>query len=1115
MTTVQNYVFSMYSPATGRELWITDGTVGGARLVRDIFPGVGWSGPDAFALLGDGRVVFRANTLETGTELWVTDGTEAGTMLVKDVAPGSATGHGGPVLSLPDGRVLFSGAGVSGGFTVWVTDGTEAGTVVLKEINPTGSASVGSFTLLSDGRVLLAANDGTHGTELWVTNGTEAGTMLVKDVSAGSSGISQILATNDGRAFVSMTDGTHGTELWVTDGTEAGTMLVKDINAGAASSNLGVLTLLSDGRVMFSAVTGAEGRELWVSDGTEAGTHMVKDLVAGTESGNPSALAELNDGRVLFSATDGVSGAELWVTDGTEAGTQILADIFPGSGGSNPNLLTKLDDGRVLFVANDGGSGLELWVTDGTAVGTQLVKDMAPGVLSSSPYMITPISGGRAFLSANNGVDGNVGWITDGTEAGTYEITSGGLSPYYFTTMQLNAAPGGVPTVMGTFAQGQVLTADGSAITDTDGLGTLSYRWQRGDGAGGFVDITNANGTSYTLTQDDVGRPVQVVVSYIDGLGKLEQVASLASGPVANVNDVPVGVPVVLGLASQGEMLSASVAGVTDADGMGTVSYVWQRDDGAGGFSDIPDATGATYTLAQADVGRAVRVVANYTDQQGTPEQVISLATPTVENTNDMPVGPLVLNGLAQQGEVLTADGSAISDADGLGEFTYVWQRDVGLGFADIEGAASASYTLTQEDVGHAVRAVVRYVDGHGAPEEVSSVASLPVVNVNDAPVGTPTVSGTTERGSTLTASALIDDPDGMGPLHYRWEREIGTGSFTTIDGATSESYELAREDIGHGVRVVVGYTDGQGSAEEVVSGVTATVTARSITGAPEESGVSYTQGMTSADVAQRVADGDVIRPDAGTQLVRLADGDVSFDAASDAAFLSRLYHGLLGRAGEQPGMSYWAHQSEGAMDRLGVAGEFLASGEFQGRAGEMDDTQFVQRLYQDLLGRAPDAEGLAYFTERLTGGDSRAQILVEMAASDEAGGNWNDAFGNGVFIAGQHAGVVRAAYSAAFGREAEAAGLRFYGDSLTQGLSLKQWGDVIETSTEFQTLHGQQSDHDFVESLFTNGLGRSGAAEDVAYYENLLAQGTHDRGDLVMAFATSQEAQGHLSWAL
>ena len=73
-------------------------------------------------------------------------------------------------------------------------------------------------------------------------------------------------------------------------------------------------------------------------------------------------------------------------------------------------------------------------------------------------------------------------------------------------------------------------------------------------------------------------------------------------------------------------MLTASNT-LADADGLGAISYQWQRD----GVDRRRGATGTTYTLGDADVGHTIDVVASYTDGHGTAESVASAATAAVD----------------------------------------------------------------------------------------------------------------------------------------------------------------------------------------------------------------------------------------------------------------------------------------------------------------------------------------------------------------------------------------------------------------------------------------------------------------------------------------------------
>ena len=224
-----------------------------------------------------------------------------------------------------------------------------------------------------------------------------------------------------------------------------------------------------------------------------------------------------------------------------------------------------------------------------------------------------------------------------------------------------------------------------------------------------------------------------------------------------------------------------------DPDGLGALSYQWKADD-----TNIAGATSSTYTLTQAEVGKTITVEVSYTDGQGTPETVTSVATAVVANENDNPTGAVTISGTATQGETLTA-GNTLADADGLGALSYQWKADD----TNIAGATSSTYTLTQAEVGKTITVEVSYTDGQGTPETVTSVATAVVANENDNPTGAVTISGTATQGETLTAGNTLADADGLGALSYQWKADD-----TNIAGATSSTYTLTQAEVGKTITV-------------------------------------------------------------------------------------------------------------------------------------------------------------------------------------------------------------------------------------------------------------------------------------------------------------------------
>jgi Ca2+-binding RTX toxin-like protein len=381
-----------------------------------------------------------------------------------------------------------------------------------------------------------------------------------------------------------------------------------------------------------------------------------------------------------------------------------------------------------------------------------------------------------------------------------------------------NDAPTGSPLITGTTTENQVLTADASAISDIDGLGTLHYQWQRDTGSG-YVNVGTDQAT-YALGDADVGGVLRVVVAYVDQQGTAEAVTSAASATIAGVNDPYTGTVVITGTTTENQILTANTSTLVDVDGLGALHYDWQRDTGSG-FASIGAADQATYTLGDADVGGQLRVVVNYTDGQGFAETATSTSTTVIANVNDAPTGGVSITGVTTENQVLTANTSALADNDGLGTLHYQWQRDTGSGYVNV-GTDQATYTLGDSDVGGVIRVVTAYVDQQGTSEAVTSVASAAIAGVNDPHTGGVSITGTVTEDQVLTAASTLADLDGLGTLHYQWQRDTGSGYVNV--GTDQATYTLGDADVGGVVRVTVNYTDGQGFSELATSASTAAV---------------------------------------------------------------------------------------------------------------------------------------------------------------------------------------------------------------------------------------------------------------------------------------------------
>ena len=105
-----------------------------------------------------------------------------------------------------------------------------------------------------------------------------------------------------------------------------------------------------------------------------------------------------------------------------------------------------------------------------------------------------------------------------------------------------NTPATGTPTISGTPAVTETLTANVSGIADENGLERVKFRyqWMSSDSTT-YTDIAGATEVTYTLTRAEVGKTIKVRVSFIDRHGFVEALTSEATETVpAHVNRPPV-----------------------------------------------------------------------------------------------------------------------------------------------------------------------------------------------------------------------------------------------------------------------------------------------------------------------------------------------------------------------------------------------------------------------------------------------------------------------------------------------------------------------------------------------------------------------------------------------
>ena len=451
-------------------------------------------------------------------------------------------------------------------------------------------------------------------------------------------------------------------------------------------------------------------------------------------AGNAESLASLSTAPVAPAPAATITAVESPVTEGAPARFELLLAVAAPAGGLTLNVAVADAPGSDFVAADDEGA-----TTVALAAGNTTATLSVPTTADTEVEADGPVT---ATLQPGDG------------------YTVGSPASAAVTIEEANNAAMGLPAVTGTVWVGQTLAVDTAAITDDDGLGAFSYRWQTGAGDGsdsGWTDVASASSATLRLVEAMQGRRIRVAVSFTDGAGHAERLASLPTAPVASAPAATIAAvesPVTEGAPARFELRLAAAApaggltlNVAVADAPGS-DFVADADEGATTVALAAGHTTATLgvpTAADTEIEADGPVTATLQPGAGYTVGSPASAAVTIEsddapppNRNAPATGAPVISGDARVGYTLTAHTDAIADADGLGPFSYRWQagaRDGSDGgWTDVASASSATLRLVEAMQGRRIRVAVSFTDGAGHAERL---ASLPTAPVASAPAAT------------------------------------------------------------------------------------------------------------------------------------------------------------------------------------------------------------------------------------------------------------------------------------------------------------------------------------------------------------------------------------------
>ena len=383
------------------------------------------------------------------------------------------------------------------------------------------------------------------------------------------------------------------------------------------------------------------------------------------------------------------------------------------------------------------------------------------------------------------------------TNPGGWEISTSLAQQIATASPPTNVSP---PTITGTVEQGQTLTvAEG---TWTNAPSNPHWQWMRCSASGQeCTAMSKATKQTLNINPKDVGHTLEVSESVENGFARSQAVNSAVTVVVPTPPPAPPSTkspPTITGADEESRTLTGHAAPWTGEPK--SFEYQWKRCESGGlNCHPINGADNNKYVLVGADVGKVLELRETATNAAGSG---VSLSSPTATIVGALPVNgqPPSISGEPEQGHGLREFHGEWSNEPE--EFSYQWEHCDGSGnnCEAITGANSRNYAPKGTEVGGTLKVQEQAINKAGTSAPATSTATAQVALTPPLNVKPPTVTGTPQKGETLTAHQGTWKPTPTG-RSLQWLR-CELSECRAIEGATKTSYVVTLADVGSSIVV-------------------------------------------------------------------------------------------------------------------------------------------------------------------------------------------------------------------------------------------------------------------------------------------------------------------------
>lgn len=232
--------------------------------------------------------------------------------------------------------------------------------------------------------------------------------------------------------------------------------------------------------------------------------------------------------------------------------------------------------------------------------------------------------------------------------------------------------------------------------------------------------------------------------------------------------------------------LDGSVSSDPEGDAM---TYIWTAPVGI----TLSSSTASKPTFSAPEVSQNTPYTFSLVVSDGVTSSEMDQVIITVQNVNKLPIANAGVDQTVNEGDLVTLDGSASSDADGQ-SLTYSWTAPEGI---TLSTETTSKPTFTTPQVAQDTPYTFSLVVNDGTENALVDQVVVTVKQVNKYPTASAGVDQMIDEGATVTLDgSASSDPDGDA-LTYTWTAPAGiTLSSSTVAKPTFTTPEASRDSI-------------------------------------------------------------------------------------------------------------------------------------------------------------------------------------------------------------------------------------------------------------------------------------------------------------------------------